>query len=987
MSQVLVTTRDYIPSQVNATVNTTAAAPTVGVLNQYDCTSGALAPALPLASTVPNGKVIGFKKTDASVNALTATCSGSDKIDSASGSTSLPIRTQNQIAWLTSDGVQYWTRSNGALSLPALDARFTSSATLPAALTRTNTCVDPDCLTSAGTIWTCTQANSALASATHTYANGSTRTGGKITFSAQVTISNSILHRVGRTTAVDVGVTAGALTEFSLRMTASVPGTYQLGIAFYDASNAFLSTLYGKWTSILANAETANTVGLVVTVPANATHCVFQLNTPKNTVIPSGATFFATAATSAVVPTGTTFPYPGFSGADTGAAWSGTAGASTSTLTLTPAPDLSGGPTSALGSPVVSAATQGGNTGAAAWGLKTLFSPPVEVFNELNTVGWPAGTLFADATYIGEVYDTIASGAWIVHFRRRGLGAAAAEAPVVVADFTGSGLNSDCNSAGVAPNGDYVALMRRGSNTGGLPATLTGSYLHRSTDKGATWDAGTAMTDQTSTAFGNTVTSISGQFTTQAGSTLFTYKGNTGALSFGIGRNTTRDLTGNWTLTPITGTLDGSNGGLEGTFAQFNDGTIICMIRNPAGGSQSSTAALIYSSDDGVTWSSIVTTDAIMPSSPCALLHHTYTDTVEVLAGDRQNLVITQYVATKAQAIAGTFGAPTTVLKAQTTILNAYVFAYPAAVALKDGRVLLRYMDLGTATAQSIWEAWGVRPVSPAIVPDTTDIPKLAGAIASPGSGTTSPAWDHVHPRFDWSPVDHGLLGWNFDVEVAGNTQIPTAGTLFAARIHVPVAQTISKLGIYIVTGGSVLTANECFMGLYTVAASPVLLSQSGDCSGTTYTVSTIATTATVTGTGFTAGMVGMQYTIAGVTGTFTVQAVGSSTSLTMTTVIPTTVTSATMTPAVSWLSSGLKLAPLQAAQAVAAGDYLIQFYWGAGTTGPTLSRGAGQNVINANLSAANSRHATSSTGLTTTLPNPSAVLAANSSGFWVCWT
>ncbi|HUC87794.1 MAG TPA: hypothetical protein VMR95_01435 [Candidatus Binatia bacterium] len=56
---------------VNLTVNTTAAAPTINQLNQYNCTSGALAPALPTGQA--QGTMIGFRKTDSSTNALTPT--------------------------------------------------------------------------------------------------------------------------------------------------------------------------------------------------------------------------------------------------------------------------------------------------------------------------------------------------------------------------------------------------------------------------------------------------------------------------------------------------------------------------------------------------------------------------------------------------------------------------------------------------------------------------------------------------------------------------------------------------------------------------------------------------------------------------------------------------------------------------------------------------------------------------------------------------
>lgn len=85
-----------------------------------------------------------------------------------------------------------------------------------------------------------------------------------------------------------------------------------------------------------------------------------------------------------------------------------------------------------------------------------------------------------------------------------------------------------------------------------------------------------------------------------------------------------------------------------------------------------------------------------------------------------------------------------------------------------------------------------------------------------------------------------------------------------------------------------------------------------------------------------------------------------------------------------AWQSSGLKTMALAAAQAVAAGDVFVGFYWGAGTTGPTFARGASSNSLNAGLSTANSRYATADTGLTTTVPGTAATLVAGTNSWWV---
>jgi hypothetical protein len=211
-------------------------------------------------------------------------------------------------------------------------------------------------------------------------------------------------------------------------------------------------------------------------------------------------------------------------------------------------------------------------------------------------------------------------------------------------------------------------------------------------------------------------------------------------------------------------------------------------------------------------------------------------------------------------------------------------------------------------------------------------------------------------------PSDAGYISWTFDPSKVTGVGTSNASTnLYLAAVFARTAQTISDVVFWIGTGGGTLVAGECFAGLF---SGGTLLSASGDCSGTTYTVSTTASSATVTGTGFIAAMVGAQYTIAGVTGTFTVAAVGSSTSLTMVTTVPTAVTSATMTPAGgnNWSSSGLKTVPLATPQAVSAG-----WYWAAllanGGTAPKIAVGSTQSigstlVANAGSSGGSRRYA-----------------------------
>ena len=86
---------------------------------------------------------------------------------------------------------------------------------------------------------------------------------------------------------------------------------------------------------------------------------------------------------------------------------------------------------------------------------------------------------------------------------------------------------------------------------------------------------------------------------------------------------------------------------------------------------------------------------------------------------------------------------------------------------------------------------------------------------------------------------------------------------------------------------------------------------------------------------------------------------------------------SATADQSSVWNSTGVKVMPLSAAQAVIAGDYYLAFY-SNGTTLPTLRAGGNAaSIANANLSLANSRFATADTGRTTAMPATLAAFAA----------
>lgn len=237
------------------------------------------------------------------------------------------------------------------------------------------------------------------------------------------------------------------------------------------------------------------------------------------------------------------------------------------------------------------------------------------------------------------------------------------------------------------------------------------------------------------------------------------------------------------------------------------------------------------------------------------------------------------------------------------------------------------------------------------------------GYTVASGSTTESPL-----------PGDSEFLWWTGDPEYGATTTLgalPTAGSLYMHQFVLTSAQTLTGVVHYMATAGSVLTTNECYIGIYD--STGTLRATTGDMSGETYTVSTTASSAAVSGTGFVAGMVGNQYTIAGVAGTFTVATYNSSTSITMSTTVPTMVTSQTMTPTTnySWLgSASVKVTNFVSTYAAPAGRYYVAYMFN-GTTGP-IFKGSGTivSIVNLNQTAANYRIAlSSSTGNTTALP------------------
>lgn len=77
--------------------------------------------------------------------------------------------------------------------------------------------------------------------------------------------------------------------------------------------------------------------------------------------------------------------------------------------------------------------------------------------------------------------------------------------------------------------------------------------------------------------------------------------------------------------------------------------------------------------------------------------------------------------------------------------------------------------------------------------------------------------------RSDFGPADHGWKAWNYDIlyAVAGSTG-PTAGRIEVVKIRLPAPAPITNVLLYANTGGSGLTAGQCFAALHTAAGAKI---------------------------------------------------------------------------------------------------------------------------------------------------------------------
>lgn len=100
---------------------------------------------------------------------------------------------------------------------------------------------------------------------------------------------------------------------------------------------------------------------------------------------------------------------------------------------------------------------------------------------------------------------------------------------------------------------------------------------------------------------------------------------------------------------------------------------------------------------------------------------------------------------------------------------------------------------------------------------NTSGVPVADNSVAALGTSGLPAREDHSHPRIEWAAADHGLATWAFDpaIGASNSTPLSTAGTLYLVKLHMPVAQTITNILLFLTSAGATLTTGECFAALY----------------------------------------------------------------------------------------------------------------------------------------------------------------------------
>lgn len=162
--------------------------------------------------------------------------------------------------------------------------------------------------------------------------------------------------------------------------------------------------------------------------------------------------------------------------------------------------------------------------------------------------------------------------------------------------------------------------------------------------------------------------------------------------------------------------------------------------------------------------------------------------------------------------------------------------------------------DVVTYNGQTyICQAWNITnsaPISGATWTilggvDNTTLPQSDAAVAVAGASVIAAPANHAHPRTVWTPNDHALVTWSYDVSFAVNTSLLSAagaaGTLNLVRVHVPVQSTITNIITFVSTAGATLTAGQCFAALFNAAGALIAITADQSTAWTSTGIKTMA--------------------------------------------------------------------------------------------------------------------------------------------------
>lgn len=312
--------------------------------------------------------------------------------------------------------------------------------------------------------------------------------------------------------------------------------------------------------------------------------------------------------------------------------------------------------------------------------------------SDLPYTAWPYGCTFVDVIdgveYVMQAY-TAGSGHVAtdkkIFFRRMnysGDGVFANYGARVAIDAVNSTMT--VHACGKLQNGDYLAIARKGE-----PATAT--YVYKSVDKGLTWtNLGQMYAD------GSIVNPREcGQiFVTNSGAVLTAYGSYSGSAF--VTRSTDNGATwSNGSAISVAATPGALP--LEGSFIQLPDGKIVSIWRYTISSdfSVKHKALISVSIDDGMTWSAMQFTNIPdMNNNNASMIYHELDDIIEIIYCSRY--VYPDGFSSLYQA----FSTPSDIFNGQFFGVRRIPigsgtrdFGYPSAVKMQDGTVICQFYN------------------------------------------------------------------------------------------------------------------------------------------------------------------------------------------------------------------------------------------------------------------------------------------------------